>query len=121
MSMNYNLKWFFENIEIELDAAKFLQKEIIPANKKCRRKHDMAFKEKDGNVQWSCSKSACDQKRISVRKDTWLEGSTIPLKKIILFIYSWAKDYTTIDFCIQELGISKDTAVDFNNYLREVS
>ena len=83
----------------------------------------MVFKECAGNVVWQCSKSACDQKRLSVRKDTWLEGSTIPLKKIIVFIYSWAKDYTAIiiiDFCIDDLGIRKDTAVDFNNYLREV-
>ena len=66
LTMKYNLEWLFENIKIELDAVKFFQEnKIIPANKKCRRKHDMVFKECAGNVVWRCSKSACGQERLS--------------------------------------------------------
>ena len=38
-----------------------------------------------------------------------------------MFIYCWSKEYTSIEFCRTELGISSDeTVVDWNNYLREV-
>ncbi|XP_068227373.1 uncharacterized protein [Palaemon carinicauda] len=46
LTMKYNLEWLFENIKTELDAVKFFQEnKIIPANKKCRRKHDMVCAE----------------------------------------------------------------------------
>ncbi|XP_076034763.1 male abnormal protein mab-31-like [Oratosquilla oratoria] len=121
MNTKYNLKWLFENIKTELDAAKFLQeKNIIPQSKKCQRKHEMELKEMNGCAKWRCNKSSCGQENVTVRKNTWLEGSKLPLTKIIIFIYSWAKDYTSSNYCNDEIEINKDTAVDFNNYLREV-
>ena len=37
----------------------------------------------------------------------------------MLFIYCWNKELTNIEFCKNELGISKNTVVDWNNYMRE--
>lgn len=42
------------------------------------------------------------------------------LKKIIIPIYSWLQEYSSIEYCEKELEISHDRAVDFINYLIEV-
>ena len=99
MNSNYNLQWLFTNILTEEDAVKFLQRfNIIENEKLCKKKHQMIIKETNESVRWICYKRACREK-VSVRKNTWLDGSSIPLKKIILFIYSWAKEYSSIKFC----------------------
>ena len=53
--------------------------------------------------------------------NTWLDGSTLAVEKIILQIYSWSKEYASIRFAEDELGINKNIMVDFNYYLREVN
>ena len=89
-----NFRWFYEHIRTELDAVQFLQeKNIIPARKICKKNHELQIIERDGCVNWRCSKSSCGQQSISVRRNTWLDGSRIPLMKIIMLIYSWASDY----------------------------
>ena len=56
MNSTYNLKWLFENIKTEYDAAKFLQENnIIPRSKKCKKKHQMELKEIDGCALWRCN------------------------------------------------------------------
>jgi hypothetical protein len=39
---------------------------------------------------------------------------------IVRFIYGWSYEYTSGQWCERELGIGKGTAVDWNNYMREV-
>lgn len=41
-------------------------------------------------------------------------------RKIVLFLYCWTKQLTSIQFCEDELGISHATTVDWNNFAREV-
>ena len=116
----YNLEWIFKHIVSDLDAVEFFQTfNIIPKVKTCDKKHEMQLKIVNNCTKWVCFKKACN-KSSSVRTNTWLEGSTLSLKSIILFIYSWAKEYTNIKFCEWEIKINHSTAVDFNNYLREV-
>ena len=118
---NINLQWIFENIKDELNAVKFLQRfKIIPMSKMCKRKHEMSLKCINTNVIWRCQRGICNEKA-SVRSNNWLEGSTIPLKKIVLHIYCWSREYNSVKFCEKELNINKNTMVDFNNYLKEVS
>ena len=120
MDVNYNLQWLFTNILTEEDAVKFLQYfNIIEKEKRCKKKHQMIIKKPNESVSWMCYKRACRDK-VSVRKNTWLDGSTIAFKKIIVFIYSWAKEYSSIKYCKDELRICRATTIDFNNYLREV-
>jgi hypothetical protein len=42
------------------------------------------------------------------------------LRTFLLFIYCWAHELSTIKFCRRELNVSKNTVVDFNNFIREV-
>ena len=58
--------------------------------------------------------------RKGFRVGTWLEGSKLTYRKIILFIYCWSRDLTTIKFSDHELDIGKNSVIDFNNYMREV-
>ena len=46
---------------------------------------------------------------------TSLDKSNMPFRKIVLFIYCWSKELTSIEFCKLELGIDKRTVVDWNN------
>ncbi|KAF7623379.1 hypothetical protein Mgra_00010282 [Meloidogyne graminicola] len=68
-------------------------------------------------VRWRCNKSTC-RSEIKLRVGTWLEGSRIPYVTIVRFIYAWAFEYTSGDFCERELQIDPHTTVDWNNYLR---
>ena len=68
-------------------------------------------------VRWRCAKSTC-RSEIQLRVGTWLEGSRIPYVTIVRFIYAWAYEYTSGDFCERELQLDPHTTVDWNNYLR---
>ena len=57
---------------------------------------------------------------IQIRQGTWLEGSRLSYRQIILFIYCWSKELTSIKFCEEELDMGKNAVIDWNNYLREV-
>ena len=57
---------------------------------------------------------------IPVRRGTWLQGSRLTYRHIILFIYCWSKELTSISFCESELYMAKETVIDYNNYLHEV-
>lgn len=69
--------------------------------------------------RWRCSLRGC-RTEIGLRKDTWLENSNLPFRKVVLFTYCWSKEQTSIEFCKNELEMSKNTSVDWNNYMREV-
>src|SRR5215469_17756275 len=120
MANFYNLEWINNNISSEFEAAKFLQDfNIICEVKKCENEHNMSLKCFGKFCLWVCSKKIC-RKRVSVRKDTWLKGTNLPLSTIIKFIYCWSEELTTIKFAQKELKLSNKTTVTFNNYLREV-
>ena len=58
--------------------------------------------------------------QIQLRTSTWLQGRKLPYRDIILFVYCWCYELTSIKFCERELSLSAPTIVDYNNYLREV-
>ena len=57
---------------------------------------------------------------VGLRKGTWLENSSLPLRKVVLFLYAWYREMTSITYCEHELGISHGSAVDWSNFLREI-
>ena len=80
------------------------------------KKHEMKLNI-GKQVRWRCAKSTC-RSEIQLRVGTWLEGSRIPYVTIVRFIYAWAYEYTSGDFCERELQLDPHTTVDWNNYLR---
>lgn len=55
-----------------------------------------------------------------MRVGNWFEGSRIRFVAAVRFIYCWTREFTSISFCKNELGISDKTTIDWNNYMREV-
>jgi len=73
----------------------------------------------DRQDRWKYGVRSCKE-NIPVRKGTWLEGSRLTHRQIVLFIYYWCYELTSITFCERELDISKGTVIDWNNYMWEV-
>ena len=74
--------------------------------------------------RWRCHVRGC-RNEVGVRKGTWLESSNLPFRKVVLFLYCWSRELTSIEFSKREfskreLGISRKTVVDWNNFLRGV-
>lgn len=68
---------------------------------------------------WRCTDKAC-KSTLGLQIDTWFNPSKLPFDKILAFIYWWAHEKTSIDFCEHEIEIDDNTVVDWNMYLREV-
>ncbi|XP_036340624.1 uncharacterized protein LOC118749988 [Rhagoletis pomonella] len=95
----------------------------------CARGHPLKLLEctasSDGFV-WRCRKISksgkqvrtCNQ-QISLRKNTFFDRSRLSMVKLIAFSYFWLKNVTQ-DFIIEELSITRPTAVDWCNFCREV-
>jgi len=92
---------------------------IVHANRRCDNNHVMTLSLTDRQDRWRCRQGACQQD-VPVHNGTWLQGSCLLYRQIVLFIYCWSKELTSINFCERELEIGKGAAIDWNNYLREV-
>lgn len=98
----------------------FLQQHgIIHAVRRCANNHNMILSLNNRQDRWRCHHTNC-RHDIPVRQGTWLQGSRLTYRQIILFIYCWSKELTSIKFCECELDISQQAVIDWNNYLREV-
>ena len=96
--------------------------EIILLHVKCENGHQMLLAlapEGSRRDRWRCKFRGC-RKDIRTRTKTWLEGSKLGLGKMLLFIYAWSQDLATISYCKNEITMNHNTAIDYNNYLREV-
>ncbi|KAL7631685.1 UNVERIFIED_CONTAM: hypothetical protein RMT77_018009 [Armadillidium vulgare] len=121
MAKLYNYRNLCKQLTRELDAVYFLQKfKIIPQTQLCTNNHEMQVKFLDNRPVWYCSIFPCKTIKLSVRKGNWLEHSKRKLCDIILFIFLWSWELTSIDFCKNELGFSNHTTIVYNNHLREV-
>jgi len=98
----------------------FLQQRGIVHNaRRCQNNHNMTLSLTERQDRWRCQQGPCHED-IPVRSGTWLQGSGLTYRQIVLFIYCWAKELTSIKFCDEELEISQRATIDWNNYLREV-
>lgn len=115
--MNYHQ--LADAIRTEEDAVNFLQqKKLLHNPRRSANGHDMILQLGNRN-RWSCGKRSCREYK-SVRQGTWFEGSRLPFRTVILFVYSWCCQYASIKFCETELTMNRCTRVDWANYLREV-
>ncbi|KAF0704558.1 Uncharacterized protein FWK35_00031351 [Aphis craccivora] len=61
--------------------------------------------------RWCCSKRECRQ-YAPLLADNFLASSRLDYKTIVMFIYCWSKEYTSIKFCEKELNMNHNTTVD---------
>lgn len=103
----------------EEEAVTFLQdKGILPASRKCKKKHEMALSF-GSETRWRCNKSTC-RSEVGIRAGNWLEDSRLLFVTIVRFIYCWAEELTSVKWCEKQLGMNHNTTIDWNNYMREV-
>uniref|UniRef100_A0A1I8BIY3 Uncharacterized protein n=1 Tax=Meloidogyne hapla TaxID=6305 RepID=A0A1I8BIY3_MELHA len=96
--------------QTEEAAIEFLQaKNILPTNKICTNCHEMKLSI-GKQVRWRCCKSTC-RSEINIRSGNWLEGSRIPIVTIVRFIYAWAFEMTSGEFCEREMKICPNTTI----------
>lgn len=115
-----NFLALYAEVHNKASSVQFLQQRGIIHNlRRCANNHPMILSLNDHHDRWRCKIRGCRQD-IQVRHGTWLEGSRLTYRQIILFIYCWSKELTNIRFCEEELGMSKSAVIDWNNYLREV-
>ena len=108
----------------ESDAAKFLQERgIIHRERFCECGSVMKATNRTSHGSqipvWRCTTRACNKYK-GLRPATWLDPSKLPLDTVIHFIYWWAREQTSMIFCERELGMNKNTTVDWSQYMREV-
>ena len=69
--------------------------------------------------RWCCNKSTCREYKV-LRQGTFLEGSKLPLRKIILFIYCWCEGSSCLKNSKNQLEIGASTHTDWTAYLRYI-
>lgn len=99
------------------DAVKFLQSErIIHRQRWCSAGHEMTLS--IALDTWRCPIGGC-RESLGMRKDTWLEGSRLPLRTFVLLIVMWGQDKMSIDYVQCELKIGPSSIVQWAYLLRE--
>jgi len=85
----------------------FLQQRGILHNQRlCRNGHVLHLQLTDARDPWRCRQRQC-REDILGRKGIWLQGSRLEFCKVVMFIYCWSKQLTSIKFCDNELDIGK--------------
>ena len=105
------------------EAIEFCARRRLLANastcNRCNRAHTIvtnsAFKT-DG-ICWRCP--GCSSVK-SIRAGSFLEGSHLPLEKILIFMYGWSRNWAAKDCNLESGGMSMATQVDWANFLRDV-
>uniref|UniRef100_A0A5S6QH49 ISXO2-like transposase domain-containing protein n=1 Tax=Trichuris muris TaxID=70415 RepID=A0A5S6QH49_TRIMR len=108
----------------EQEVIEFLQdKGLLHRQRLCARGHVMKLATRSGRTPtWRSRAQGCSEE-VSVRTGTWFEGprGRLPLRTIIPFIYDWCREFTPVWNCVNELGMSKNTAVAWNHWMRVVA
>jgi transposase-like protein len=102
-------------------AIKYLQEQgILHTMRYCNNSHLMKLYIYPKREIWRCNKAGC-RTECNLRNGTWLQNTHMSFTTVCMFIYAWAFEMTTFEFCKRELNIgSNETIVDWNHYLREV-
>lgn len=115
-----NLLQLSSHVGDKASSVRFLQQHDILHNPRlCDNGHVMTLSLSDRQDRWRCRNVAC-RTDIPLRAGTWLANSRLSYRDIILFVYCWSFEMTSVKFCDRELGICQSAFVDWSNYLREV-
>ncbi|XP_077287919.1 uncharacterized protein LOC143912512 [Arctopsyche grandis] len=82
---------------------------------KCAQKSLLKCAQIIDGFRWGCTH--CNFRR-SIRSETFFSRSNLPLRKIILIIYSWSKELPQT-LIVNEIGVNENAAVDWCNFCRE--
>ena len=89
--LHYNMNWsrLCEICSSKENRITFLQNRGLLHNQRvCPEGHAMKLRLSDKEDRWRCQKGGCNT-QFQLKSGTWLEGSHVAYKDIILFIYSF--------------------------------
>ena len=69
-------------------------------------------------IRWRCPVRTC-KKSVSLRLGTFFETTKIPLRKFLILMYWWVRQYPVTQ-AAHECEVAKSTAVDVYQWLREI-
>ena len=72
----------------------------------------------DDGYRWRCPVSTCC-KSVSIQEGTFFQNTMITLQKWLILIYWWVREYS-VTLAKEEAEVSKHTAIDVYQWLREV-
>ena len=86
-----------------------------------KRNEPGAEREKAGKegVLWRCPRKGC-RREVSLRKDTFFEGSHLEIEKILRILNLWSTK-TPLNKMRVEVEISRTTAVDWYNFVKRMT
>ena len=70
-------------------------------------------------ISWNCNKSSC-RKKVNISHGNCFSNTRFPYVTILRFIYLWAKELSSIKICSEELGLNKNSTVQWNSYMTEI-
>ena len=115
----------FKEMETELSAIKWCQTNgLLTKDNMCACNELMEIRERNSETNkgfyFRCTVRSC-KKEISVRKDTFFEGSHLSIATIFQFIYFWCRDSVKQDELQFQLEIGgSDTIVDWKNFCHDI-
>lgn len=115
----------FDLPKTESDAIELFQRKgVLPKKRICSNGHNMSLYVTDDRIYWRCNLRSCrgsgTKKLVRMRVGNWFEGSRISFVTALRFMYCWSWEFTSSKFCDRELGMNKDTTVDWSSYMREI-
>jgi hypothetical protein len=69
--------------------------------------------------RWRCLKRGC-RAEIGLGKGTFFEEAGVKYVHLCTFIYGWAYELASLNWCLREADMSDKTVTDWSNFLREV-
>ena len=88
-----NFIWLSQHIYSKESAITFLQaRGVLPTERRCGNNHLMVLHITDKEDRFRCNTRGCRQ-QLQLKSNTWLQGSHLSYQSVILFVYSWCKEY----------------------------
>lgn len=117
-------KEFFNLIKTEEESITFAQELGLLKRKHicCGKEVPLRINKRDKNKGYffRCTVKNC-RKEVSLRKNSFFEGSHLLISQILTFIYYFVYDETTLKGLKRKCGVTRDeTVVDWLSYCREV-
>lgn len=112
-TMSLSISQLSHEINCKRNTVKILQdKGVIQSERFCERAcNDSVFIWKK-NYCW-CSNKMKFRNSIGIHKSMWWENSRLLFDTVVFFVHSWIKNYTTTQFCSNELNMCTIAITDW--------
>ena len=124
-------KWRYDDLVARMQDKEMLvhwlmDKELMAKERSCPMcAGEMSLtrcEDRSDGLKWECRKQVNGKRHkteVSIRKGSWFDNSKMTLEEILKLTYWWCQDLDQSQIK-HELGLAESTAVDWDNFCREV-